>query len=142
MIVFDLMCSKEHHFETWFPNSTAYEAQKVAGNIACPFCDDRQIAKAPMAPHVARAAAKPQAHEDKANASATEVSRVVRALSRHVQDTCDYVARDFPEEARRIHYGEAEKRGIYGEASEKEAADLKNEGIDVHRIPWVARYDD
>jgi hypothetical protein len=52
------------------------------------------------------------------------------------------VARDFPEEARRIHYGESEKRGIYGEASEKEATELKDEGIDVHRIPWISRQDD
>lgn len=75
-------------------------------------------------------------------AMTARLSRAVQELKRHVRETCDYVARDFPEEARRIHYGESEKRGIYGEASEKEATELKDEGINVQRIPWFSRQDD
>lgn len=142
MIVFELMCSNGHRFETWFPNSAAYDTQNAAGNIDCPYCNDNQIAKAPMAPHVARSVTKPNASGDKEQALAAGVSRAVRAFSRHVRENCDYVARDFAEEARRIHYGESEKRGIFGEASEKEATDLKDEGISVHRIPWFSRQDD
>lgn len=142
MIVFELMCSNGHRFEAWFPNSAAYDAQKAAGNIACPYCTDNQIAKAPMAPHVARAVAKPHAKERNEQALAAGMSRAVRALSQHVKENCDYVAQDFPEEARRIHYGESQRRGIYGEASEKEATALKDEGINVHRIPWFSRQDD
>jgi len=142
MIVFELMCSSGHRFETWFANSAAYDTQNAEGNIACPYCNDNQVAKAPMAPHVARSVTTPRANEEKEQAVAAGVSRAARALSKHVKETCDYVARDFPEEARRMHYGESEKRGIYGEASEQQAAELRDEGIAVHRIPWFARQDD
>jgi hypothetical protein len=64
---------------------------------------------------------------------------VMDNLRRHVEDTCDYVGVDFPEEARRIHYGEADPRGIYGEASENDTSALKDEGIEVHRFPWRNR---
>ncbi len=142
MIVFQLMCSNGHRFETWFRNSSAYEAQSTAGEIACPFCSDNQIAKAPMAPHVARSSAKTRAHEGKEQALAAGMMKVAKELRRHVEKNCDYVAKDFPEEARRIHYGEAEERKIYGEASEKEATALKDEGINVQRIPWFSHQDD
>ena len=144
MIVFELMCSNGHRFETWFANSAAYDTQSAAGKIDCPYCNDNQIAKAPMAPNVARSVTKQPttATADKHQTEAASLSRAVRALSEQVKENCDYVAQNFPEEARRMHYGETEKRGIYGEASEKEATELKNEGIDVHRIPWFSRQHD
>lgn len=142
MIVFELMCSNGHRFEMWFPNGAAYDTQTAAGNVACPYCDDNRIAKAPMAPRVARSLAKPDTRAEKEQAVAAGLSQAVKELSRHVRETCDYVAGDFPEEAKRIHYGESEKRGIYGEASRKEVTELKDEGIDIHRIPWISRQDD
>lgn len=144
MIVFELMCSNGHRFETWFKNGAAYDAQSATGDITCPCCGDTQIAKAPMAPHVARSVAKTGDRDGRDNpkqAVVESVSRVVGELKRHIRETCDYVADDFPEEARRIHYGESEERGIYGEASEKEAKDLKDEGINVQRIPWFSQHD-
>ncbi len=142
MIVFELVCSNGHRFETWFPNSAAYDTQSATGKIACPFCADNRIAKAPMAPHVARSAAKTRPHGEKAEDAASGMARAVKELKRYVKENCDYVAGDFPEEARRIHYGESERRGIYGEASDKDASALKDEGIEVRRIPWFSRQDD
>jgi hypothetical protein len=65
----------------------------------------------------------------------------IAELNQHIAATCDYVGKDFPEEARKIHYGEAEHREIYGEASPKEASDLREEGIAVAALPWLRRND-
>ena len=68
----------------------------------------------------------------------TELLGELRAT---VESECDYVGERFSEEARRMHYGEAEKRGIYGEASDEQAKELVDEGIEVKKIPWLPRRD-
>ena len=65
--------------------------------------------------------------------------QALRELRRHVEDNCDYVGTQFAEEARKIHYGEAEERNIYGESSDEDAVSLNEEGIKVQRIPWLPR---
>lgn len=134
MIVFALHCSQGHEFEAWFRDSASFEAQCDAGEIACPDCADTAIEKAPMAPRVARARAAQIPAPDKMRAA-------LRELRQHVEKNCDYVGERFAEEARRIHYGESDPRGIYGEASDAESRELADEGIEFGRIPWVPASD-
>lgn len=127
MILFELACANEHHFEAWFRDGAAYEFQAAAGEIVCPACGNAQVAKAPMAPRLA-----------KHHGAAAELRHALGDLRRKVQENCTYVGERFPEEARRIHYGETEARPIYGEASPDDARALEEEGVDFRRIPWVA----
>ncbi len=149
MILFELKCTSDHRFEVWFRDGGAYEAQAAAGTIACPQCGDTQVGKAPMAPRISRRrkdAAEPAqaapasgAADEKAAALQAEVMRHLGELRRAVEENCDYVGDRFAEEARRIHYGETDPRGIYGEASPGDVAELKEEGVAIHRIPWLPR---
>src|SRR3954452_17843928 len=136
MIMFDLKCGEGHVFEAWFRNGGAYEAQAAANEIACPICGDIRIAKAPMAPRIGKSRQEAEKTENAALRRAEGMRELVE-LRRKVEEKCDYVGDRFAEEARRIHYGETEKRDIYGEATEAETTELQEEGIVVERIPWV-----
>ncbi|WP_417466128.1 DUF1178 family protein [Kordiimonas sp.] len=143
MIVFDLKCPDSHRFEAWFKSSSAFEEQQQAGIVECPYCGSTEISKAPMAPNVGakgnqRAEAAPMVqHKDDARLSelATEAKKVFAKLKNHVEKNCDYVGNQFAEEARKIHYGEATERGIYGESTLEETQALLDEGIDVLPLP-------
>lgn len=130
MILFKLRCAAEHEFEAWFRDGAAYERQAARGEIACPECGDSAIEKAPMAPRLARAGSAPPP-------SPEEMRRMLQQVRKHVETHCDYVGPRFADEARRIHRGEADARGIYGEATDTESQELADEGIEVARIPWV-----
>ncbi len=138
MIKFELRCAEGHGFEAWFRNGETYEAQAAAGEISCPSCGDVRVAKAPMAPRIAKGpggARGDQAEADRARRA--EMLRALAEIRRKVEESCDYVGETFAEEARRIHYGEAEARGIYGETSDEQAQELAEEGIDFGRVPWL-----
>ncbi|WP_029009176.1 DUF1178 family protein [Azospirillum halopraeferens] len=137
MILFQLKCTSDHRFEAWFRDGAAYDAQAAAGTIACPVCGDTAVTKAPMAPRIA----KGRTAEEKRAAVAAEVVRQLGELRRTVEENCDYVGDRFAEEARRIHYGETQARGIYGEASGEEVSELREEGVSVAAIPWLPRTD-
>lgn len=164
MIVFDLKCSDGHLFESWFRSSSAYEEQKSAGLVECPYCGSVEVEKAPMAPNVAakgnqraepvNISANPLPEETpaKAVAPAPQLSPELKELAEkaasamaelqsHVEKNCENVGKDFAEEARKIHYGETEERGIYGESSLEEAQELLEEGIDVMPLPGTRRTD-
>ncbi|MDH3593661.1 MAG: DUF1178 family protein [Rhodospirillales bacterium] len=135
MIVYDLKCRDGHQFEAWFRDSGAYDAQVEAGEVRCPVCGCTNVQKALMAPNLSRGeASAPAAQEDQ---GAAEARRALLELRRQVESNCDYVGARFPEEARRIHYGESDRRGIYGETTSEEAEALKEEGVEVQRIPWL-----
>jgi hypothetical protein len=137
MIVYDLRCPEGHQFEAWFRDSAAYEAQVEVGDVLCPTCGSDRVQKALMAPNLARGEARgPAAQVDE---RAVQARRALRALRSQIETNCDYVGARFPEEARRIHYGEADPRGIYGESTADEAEALKEEGVQVQRIPWLPR---
>jgi hypothetical protein len=171
MIVFDLICSDGHRFESWFRNSAAYDDQAQHKAIVCPVCGDTAVGKAPMRPFVARRGARraealeggsapaaspsstPSASAPPGEAAPEAVPAptqpapmgaedVLRALRQLVETTCDDVGREFPEQARRIHYGETTPRAIYGEASADEANALREEGIAVQPLPWMRRRHD
>jgi hypothetical protein len=137
MILFDLKCAKDHRFEGWFRDGEAFDAQVAAKEIGCPVCGSRRVAKAPMAPRIA----KHGATESKQAEVQAKVLRELKEIRRKVEANCDYVGERFPEEARRIHYGEVDARGIYGEASDEEARELHDEGVEFARIPWLPRQD-
>ncbi len=141
MILFDLKCTGDHVFEAWFPDSDSFEAQAANDEIACPVCGDTEIAKALMAPNVSGAKKAGEAPQDKAAMHMGEYMSALAELRKHVEANCDDVGDKFPEEARKIHYGETEKRNIYGEASTEEAAELRDEGVEVQPIPWSKRSD-
>ena len=139
MILFKLKCSVEHEFEGWFRDGATYERQAKRGLISCPTCGDTAIDKAPMAPRLARSAAPEPAQVPPP--SPEQMRRMLQQLRRHVETTCDYVGERFAEEARRIHRGDADARGIYGEASDAESRALADEGIEVAHLPWVPASD-
>lgn len=134
MILFELRCPGEHHFEAWFKDGATYDRQAAAGGISCPVCGDARIEKAPMAPRLAKA----RGAALDAQAAAGELRKMLVDLKHKVQAGCDYVGEKFPDEARKIHYGDVEARPIYGEATPEQARELEDEGVAVARLPWVA----
>src|SRR5687767_9488011 len=120
MILYDLRCSRDHAFEGWFRDSKAYDGQRRSGRVVCPICSDKKIRKAPMAPRLAKPSQSAEA----------EALTALRQVRRQIETNCDYVGERFAEEARKIHYGETGKRGIYGEATESDSKALADEGIE------------
>ncbi|MDV7337989.1 DUF1178 family protein [Terasakiella sp. A23] len=159
MIRYQLLCEHNHEFEAWFRDSSAFDEQAERGEVQCPFCGNDNVRKAVMAPAVASRkealisdnqqvaieAAEKAADDMRDGADPQEVAQVfmevVNKLQKHVEDTCDYVGDDFADEARAIHYGDAEERGIYGEATPEETEELRDEGIEVAALPKLASKD-
>lgn len=157
MIKYRLRCANDHAFESWFKDSATYERQEKRKLLECPVCGNGKIERAIMAPNVGRkgnARSTPAAlpdvpSPDTAPASAPavvpapamppEVRKVLLELRKQVEKNCDYVGDKFADEARKIHYGETDKRGIYGETSDEEAAALADEGIEFGHLPWVPK---
>jgi hypothetical protein len=135
MILFTLRCARGHQFEGWFRDGDGFEAQQKAGEIACPVCGDTAVEKAVMAPRLARSRETPPP------ISPAQFRAALLEMRRQVEANCDYVGDRFAEEARRIHYGEIDPHGIYGEATQEESRELADEGIKFGRIPWIAPTD-
>ena len=152
MIHYQLHCAAAHEFDGWFKDSDAFERQAKRGLISCPVCSETKVERALMAPGIPRkgrtkvveAAPEPLPEPAQPIAGGVIPDAVRAALQKlrgEVEKNCDYVGNDFAEEARRIHHGEAEPRGIYGESSDEESEELADEGIGIARIPWVPRTD-
>lgn len=145
MISFSLVCDNGHEFDGWFQSGAAFEEQASAGRLACPVCASPKVSKGLMAPNVGTRSNREGEVEQKAppafaaagDDKTRELAENVRRLRKHITETAEYVGERFPEEARKIHYEEAEKRGIFGEASVKEARDLVEEGVEVMPIPQL-----
>ena len=131
MILFTLRCASGHEFEAWLRDGNTFEVQQKAGEIACPQCGDTTVEKAVMAPNIGRR------RDATPPVSPAQLRAALLELRRQVETHCDYVGPRFAEEARRIHYGETDPRGIYGEASAEESQALSDEGIEFGKIPWV-----
>jgi hypothetical protein len=158
VIRYTLVCDKSHVFESWFANSGAYDRQAKRGLVTCPVCNSAKVEKAIMTPALGRSTkGKAIAPLDVADAAAPaenlpaaapekapvaivseherELRKKLKELRDHLVKNADYVGPKFPEEARRIHYGETEHRSIYGEASPDEAKSLHEEGVEFHPLP-------
>jgi len=143
MILYDLNCSNGHKFEAWFKDSDGFDAQSKRGEIECPMCSVTDVGKAPMAPRINKSMAerKPRRGERRAKEVAREILNAVHDVQKHVEKNFENVGDNFADEARAIHYGDAEERGIYGEATDDEASDLEDEEIPFHRFPTRSRKD-
>jgi hypothetical protein len=163
MIRYALNCDQGHSFESWFANSGAYDKQAKRGLVACPACGSVKVEKAIMAPslaanlgHSATADPRPPTPSPPSpkppqpapmppippktpvammSAAEREVRHKLKELRDHITKNAHYVGPRFPEEARKIHYGETEHRSIYGEASPDEAKQMHEEGIEFHPLP-------
>ncbi len=164
MIVFDLRCDENHVFEAWFQSSEAFEDQISQDRVECPFCGSTTIAKSLMAPNIA---AKGNRAEERRNyvdgdhmvsasanvpetmeTSAEDVKRALEHMHQtmkkfrnQVKKECEYVGDNFAEEARAIHEGTAEIRGIYGEVTLEETEELLNDGIEILPVPGLDKLD-
>jgi len=139
MIVYKLVCKRDHTFEAWFKDSDTCTAQLAGREIVCPVCGDKKVRKAPMAPAIAKSRSDDQPSKD--TIAAGKMMEALRELRAKIEVDCDYVGDRFADEARKIHYGESDPRGIYGEATKEETTALREEGVEFHDIPWVPRHD-
>jgi hypothetical protein len=133
-----MACAKGHEFEGWFKDSAAYDLQESDGTLTCPMCGDVHVRKAIMAPSVKTSVTKAKGQTTPASSPAADekkLRRFVAGYRKFIQENADYVGPRFPEEARKIHYGETEERHIYGESSIAEARELIEEGIEIAPVP-------
>jgi hypothetical protein len=149
MIRYALRCERGHAFESWFQSSATYESQRKRKLVTCPACDSTEVEKAIMAPQITRKGRGKKAEPDAVAPAAPapdsaqlvmapqerELFAKLRELRDHVIKNADNVGTKFPEEARKMHYGDIEHRAIYGEASTEEARSLIEEGVEVLPLP-------
>jgi hypothetical protein len=155
MIRYSLICECRHEFEIWFKNSADYERQSKRNLVTCPACGSAKVEKALMAPSLGRGSKKganARPPEMPAEAPAPSEPRTpvammspqerefrakLKELREHLVKNADNVGPKFPDEARKMHYGEIEHRSIYGEATPQEANELAEEGIEFHPLPML-----
>jgi hypothetical protein len=152
MIRYTLRCERGHGFESWFQSSSAYESQEKRKLVNCPVCGSAKVERAIMAPQIvtqkgrdiaAPAPAAPTASTEVAAPTSTplmmaqerELRAKLKELRDHIVKNADNVGERFPNEARKMHYGDIEHRPIYGEASPDEARSLIEEGVEVSPLP-------
>ncbi len=134
MIRFSLHCDHEHEFEAWFRNNDDFETQKKRGFVECPVCGSHKVEKALMAPAVSTGRKK-EKMALAMNAEQQAAMAQLKALTEKMRENADYVGDKFAEEARKIHFGETDPRGIYGEATPEEARSLAEDGVEFMPIP-------
>jgi hypothetical protein len=152
MIRYNLVCARGHEFESWFDGSAAYDKQARRGLVECPVCGSAKVEKALMTPRLARSGksmrAEPAAPEPATPAAPEaptpvavispqeqELRTKLKELREHLVKNAENVGQQFPEEARKMHYGEKEHRSIYGTASPDDAKALHEEGIEFAPLP-------
>lgn len=135
MISYNLNCSAGHEFEGWFKDIAAYDAQEKSGALSCPVCGDTKIGKAIMAPAVKGSVTKAKGKSETTPEQRAQMRQFIAGYRKFVQDNSEYVGKEFPEEARKIHYGETEERPIYGESTIAEAKELIEEGVKIAPMP-------
>jgi hypothetical protein len=140
MIRYDLICDKGHEFDGWFRDSAAFEKQSKRRLISCTVCGSDEVTKQLMAPGIpVKSNRKPEASQTMlagaVDTRTQKLMQIMREVRKNVEANAEYVGDRFADEARKIHYAESEKRGIYGEAKLEDAKALIDEGIEVHPLP-------
>jgi hypothetical protein len=148
MIRYNLRCERGHAFESWFQSSSAYETQEKRQLVNCPSCGSAKVERAIMAPQIVSRKGRESAVPAPAAATETtpsstplmmaqerELRAKLKELRDHIVKNADNVGERFPNEARKMHYGDIEHRPIYGEASPDEARSLIEEGVEVSPLP-------
>ena len=149
MILYRLRCSKGHAFDGWFKDSAAFDRLAKRGLLECPHCGDAKVERALMRPAVARREALPApipvpqppvpSPAVAGGPMPAQMRAMLQRMRTEVEKHCDYVGPQFAEKARKMHRGESDKRGIYGETSPDQAEALAEEGIEFGRLPWIPR---
>jgi hypothetical protein len=142
MIIFDLACNNGHRFEGWFQSADAFDAQRAEGLVSCPGCGSTEIRRVPSAIHLSGTpeAAPPPAATAMADPRSERLD-AYRRLVAAIMSKSEDVGAEFAGEARKIHYFEAPARSIRGQASDKEFESLREEGIEVLRLPVIKNED-
>jgi len=140
MIRYDLICDKGHEFDGWFRDSEAFEKQIRRHLISCTLCGSEDVTKQLMSPGIpAKSNRHPEASQTMlagtVDSRTQRLMQMMREVRKNVEENAEYVGDRFADEARKIHYAESEKRGIYGEAKPEDAKALIEEGIEVHPLP-------
>jgi hypothetical protein len=137
MKVFRLGCTHGHDFEGWFASAEDFDRQRAAGQVLCPVCNESGVSRLPSAPYVNTGAhgTKPVPVASPAGTKAPELAAALAALKAYVVANTQNVGREFPEVARRIHYGEEAERAIRGRVTPREAAELADEGVEAIALP-------
>src|SRR6056300_1287229 len=136
MIKFDLKCDNDHIFEASFDDTGSFKKQRKKKLIDCPYCGSSAVFKSVMAPNISSKSnsfIKQKRNQEKVFAN---YNQQIKKLKDELEKNYNYVGKNFPEEARKIHYREKEEKPIYGEATEKESKDLIEEGIPLIRLPF------
>ena len=134
---FQLECKNEHAFEGWFRSNDDFEKQQKRGLLECPMCGTHKVSKTLMAPSVATGRSKDKIAVAAGQAAQQQMMAKMMELAKEVKSKADNVGDKFPEEARKIHYGESETRAIYGKATTDEVTELIGEGVDILPLPDV-----
>ena len=159
MIIFDLTCENGHAFEGWFNSSAGFDEQLREGLLVCASCGSTAIRRVPSAPHlgkpadrsiekatgvapgtIARAAAQGEPGNSQAEVTPAGLEQIYQHLMATIAARCEDVGKEFADEARKIHYLETPARAIRGQASDDEYEALRDEGIDVVRLPVVSKH--
>lgn len=137
MIRFSLSCDTGHAFEGWFSNNAEFDRQKDSGLLSCPVCGSVAVSKLLMAPAVTTGRQKEATHAIAVDAAQRAALAKLREAVAEIRAQSEDVGERFPEEARKIHYGEADARGIIGQASAVEVRALLDEGIEIAPLPTL-----
>lgn len=136
MIIYRLVCSSGHEFEGWFTNSAVFDEQAAKHVLDCPVCGDTDVTKAIMAPAIGKSTERPpEPSVQNAQPDHGKIRQFMAGYRKFIEANAEYVGTKFTEEARKIHYGEAEERHIYGESTLKEARELVEEGVEIAPVP-------
>jgi hypothetical protein len=137
VIRYDLICAQNHSFEGWFRDSAAFDQQCSESLLSCPDCGSSEIRKSLMAPAIGGGPKM----ENRRSTALAEMRSKMAELRSHVETNFDYVGNEFPEEARKIHFGETDPRAIYGEASVAEIKGLVDDGVGILPLPTDPKTD-
>jgi hypothetical protein len=135
VIRYDLSCDNGHAFEGWFGSADDFDRQQKMSLVSCPVCGSTHVAKRLMAPSVSTARKKERRQEMVMQAGQKEMVAKLREIVSTIRANSEDVGERFPEEARKIHYGEAEQRGLIGQATLDEVRDLLEEGVEIAPLP-------
>ena len=133
MIKYNLICKCGKTFESWFSSSIKYEVLRRKKLISCIYCDSTSVKKSIMSPNLPSKSNK----TTKKLKLEKNIKKQLVDFRRYIEKNCKYVGDNFPQEARSIHYDKKTSKGIYGQATSEETAELLDEGIDIATIPWV-----
>ena len=135
MIRYELSCDNGHTFEGWFGSADDFDRQQKMALVSCPTCGSAHVAKRLMAPSVSTARKKQQRQDLAVQTGQREMMTKLREIVSTIRANSEDVGERFPEEARKIHYGETEQRGLIGKASAEEVRDLLDEGVEIAPLP-------